>query len=131
MEKLKRIRIGNKVYPFKIDLNVLEIMQEEFGTVNEFERQLRGMHYKKDKDDHYIKNEDGNLMMYITEPSIKAIKAVLPAAINEGLAIEAEWENREMQPVDEEQIIRDCTISFTVLGRMLLEEFKRCFETKK
>lgn len=131
MEKLKRIRIGNKFYPFKIDLNVLEAMQEEFGTVNEFERQLRGMHYQKDEDGHYIKNEDGNSMMYITEPSIKAIKAVLPAAIKEGLAIEAEWENREMQPVDEEQIIRDCTISFTVLGRMLLEEFKRCFETKK
>ena len=131
MEKLKRIRIGSKVYPFKIDLNVLEAMQEEFGTVNEFERQLRGMHYRKDEDGHYIKNDDGNLMMYITEPSIKAIKAVLPAAINEGLAIEAEWENREMQPVDEEQIIRDCTISFTVLGRKLLEEFKRCFETKK
>lgn len=122
MEKLKRIMIGDKTYPFKIDLNVLEELQEQFGTVNEFERQLRGI--------RNMIGEDGKPMKYIGEPSIKAIKAVLPLAVNEGLAIEAELENREMEPVEEE-IIRECTVPFTLLARMMLEEFKRCFETKK
>lgn len=131
MEKLKRIMIGDKTYPFKIDLNVLEELQEQFGTVNEFERQLRGIRNMIGEDGKYILGEDGKPMKYIGEPSIKAIKAVLPLAVNEGLAIEAELENREMQPVEEEGIIRECTVPFTLLTRMLLEEFKRCFETKK
>ena len=123
--------IGEKTYPFKIDLNVLEHIQNEYDTINKFERELVGLRFKKDAEGNQIYNGDGKPVMIKTEPSIKAIKTVLPAAINEGLAIEADEENRTFEKVTEEFVIRECTIPFDVLGTMLHEEFKRCFATKK
>lgn len=131
MEKMKRILIGEKTYPFKIDLNVLEHIQEEYGTIHEFERELMGIHYKKDADGNQIYDDDHKPVVIITEPSIRAIKTALPVAINEGIAIEADEENRIPEKVTENFIFRNCTIPYDVLGKMLYEEFKRCFETKK
>lgn len=130
MEELKRIQIGTKTYPFKIDLNVLEHIQDEYGTIHQFERELIGLRFKKDSDGKQM-YKDGEPLMIKTEPSIKAIKTVLPAAINEGLAIEADEENRSYEKVTEEFVIRECTIPYFVLSDMLHQEFKRCFEIKK
>lgn len=131
MKKLKRITIGERTYPFKINLNVLEHIQNEYGTIYQFERELLGLQFKKDEDGKQVYNGDGEPVMSKTEPSIRAIKTVLPAAINEGLAIEADEENRAYEKVTDELIIRECAIPYHVLGKMLHEEFKRCFETKK
>lgn len=61
MEKMKRIMIGEKTYPFKIDLNVLEYIQEEYGTIHEFERELMGIHYKKDAGGNQIYDDSASL----------------------------------------------------------------------
>lgn len=131
MGNLKRIMIGEKTYPYKIDLNVLEHIQENYNTINQFERDLIGLRFKKDAEGNQVYNGDGDPVMIKTEPSIKAIKTVLPAAINEGLAIEADEENKSFTKITEEFVIRECTIPFDVLAVMLHEEFKRCFATKK
>lgn len=131
MENLRRIMISGKTYPFKIDLNVLEHIQEEYGTVNQFERELLGICFKKDADGKQLYDKNQEPVMIKTEPSIRAIKTVLPAAINEGLAIEADEENRTPERIEPEFIFRNCTIPYDVLGSMLHEEFKRCFATKK
>lgn len=130
MGTLKRIMIGDKTYPFKIDLNVLEHIQNEYDTIQQFERELLGLRFKKDENGKQM-YKNGEPLMIKTETSIRAIKTVLPAAINEGLAIEADEENRSYEKVTEEFVIRECTIPYFVLGDMLHEEFKRCFATKK
>ena len=130
MENLRRIMIGEQTYPFKIDLNVLEHIQNEYGTINQFERELLGLQFKKDEEGNQI-NKDGEPAMTRTEPSIKAIKTVLPAAINEGLAIAAGEENKPYEKVTDEFVIRECTIPYYMLAEMLHEEFRRCFATKK
>ena len=38
MEKLRRIILDGRTFPVKFDLNVLEQIQEEYGSVYEFER---------------------------------------------------------------------------------------------
>ena len=119
MKNLKRILIGTKTYPFKIDLNVLEHIQEEYGTIHQFEMDLLGYKFGKDEEGKQLYDAEGEPVLYKTEPSIKAIKTVLPAAINEGLDIEAEKENRPKEKVSEEEIIRNCTIPFDLLGKML------------
>lgn len=131
MEKLKRILIGGKTYPFRIDLNVLEEIQEEYGSINQFERDLLGLHFRKDDEGKQVYTEEREPAMFWTEPSIRAIKTVLPVAVNEGLAIQADQENRVFEPVEAEFIFRSCTIPYDQLSRMLHEEFRRCFETKK
>lgn len=131
MEKMKRILIAGRTYPYKIDLNVLEVLQDEYGSVSQFERDLLGYRFRLDEDGNQIHSADGEPVMYKVEPSIRAIKAVLPAAINEGMAIEAEERGKEYVPITEQEVFRNCTISYELLARMLHEEFKRCFETKK
>lgn len=131
MEKLKRIMIAKKTYPMKCDLNVLEALQEEFGSVNEFERLLLGIRMKKDEEGRQLYTKDGEPQIYIVEPSIKAIKAALPLMINEGLAIEAAEKGGVAEHVEELDVIAGCDISFELLSRMIHEEYKKCFVTKK
>ncbi len=130
MEKLKRLVIAGKTYPYKIDLNVLEHIQNEYGSIHQFERELIGLEFMKDKNGNIV-YKDGLPIAYKKEPSIKAIKTVLPEAIREGLQIEADEHNTSVEEITDDYIIRECTIPFDVLGKILHEEFTRCFETKK
>lgn len=131
MQKLKRIMINGKTYPIKMDLNVLETIQDEYGTINEFERDILGLKFAKDKDGKQLFNEEGEPRMIIGETSIRAIKVALPAMINEGLAIEAEETGKAWEAVSDSFVFRNCNVSFELLGKMIHEEFRRCFEVKK
>lgn len=131
MEKLKKIQIAGKTYPMKCDLNVLEAVQEEFGSVNEFERQLLGIKLKKDAEGKQLYTKDGDPQIEIVEPSIKAIRVALPLLINEGLVIEAEQKGIAPEHLKEIDIIAGCSISFELLSRIIHEEYKKCFLTKK
>jgi len=131
MRKMTHIIISGKSYPIIIDLNVLEYIQNEYGSIHKFERDLIGVHYKKDMNGNQEYTEDGKPQMYITEPSIKAIKMVLPAMINEGLEIEAEEKDRNYEKVTEKQIFRNCNVDFNFLSDIIHSEYKRCFEIKK
>lgn len=131
MEKLERITIGGNAYPVKIDLNVLEIIQEEYGTINGFERDILGVRYVKDADGKQIYDDDKKPKIEILEPSIKAIKLALPAMINEGLSIEADETGGSFVPVTEAQVFRECTVDYEDLAGLIHKEFRKCFTTKK
>lgn len=131
MEKLEKITVGDKAYPVKIDLNVLEIIQEEYGTINGFERDILGVRYVKDEDGNQIYDEHKKPKIEILEPSVRAIKLALPAMINEGLSIEADETGSSFVPVTEAQVFRECTIDYEVLAGLIHKEFKKCFVTKK
>lgn len=122
MERLKRIIMRGHSYPIKIDMNVLEAIQEKYGSINQFEWDILGLD---------IRQEDGEWKVYKTEPSVKAIKTVLPLMINEGMEIEAEETGKAFCPVTDKEIFRICDISFETLAILIHEEFKRCFATKK
>lgn len=131
MEKMRRIIIGGQSYPIIVDINVLEHIQNEYGSVNLFEREILGIKFLKDEEGKQKYTPEGNPMVYQTEPSIRAIKTVLPLMINEGLSIEAEERNVGYEPVTEQQVFRECTISFDLLAKIIHQEYKRCFEIKK
>lgn len=131
MRKLTHIIISGKTYPIIVDLNVLEHIQNEYGSIHKFERDLIGIHFKKDENGNQEYTEDGKPKMYMTEPSIKAIKTALPAMINEGMSIEAEEGNKSYENVTEKQIFRDCNMAFDLLSDIIHAEYKRCFEVKK
>lgn len=124
MEELTRIRIGKKAYPVKLDINVLETIQEEYGSIVQFERDILGI--------EPVYDSAGKLIDAVNkEPSIKAIKIVLPAMINEGLKIEADWQNKEFDRVEAEMVFRECDMDFNALADLIHKEFKKCFATKK
>ncbi|WP_460309713.1 hypothetical protein [Waltera acetigignens] len=131
MEQLRRIMIGEKTYPFKIDLNVLEIVQEKYGSVKAFERELLGWRYRKDEEGIQMYTTDGIPLIDIVEPSVAAVKMILPAAVMEGMQIEADEHNRPMEDITEDYIIHNCNVAYMELCVMLQEEFGRCFSAKK
>ncbi len=131
MEKLRRIILDGRTFPVKFDLNVLERIQEEYGSIYEFERKILGLEVARDENGRVIYDDDKKPVMLSVEPSIKAIKTVLPLMVNEGLAIEAEETGMGWAPVSDLWVFSNCSIDFNVLARMIHAEFKRCFETKK
>lgn len=131
MENLTRIQIGDCSYPIKMDLNVLEQIQEGYGSINQFEMDLLGIEFIKDEEGHQLINGDGKPLLYRKEPSVKAIRAALCPMINEGLEIEAEQTGQTWQPVTKEDIERECTVDYMYLSNVIHEEFKRCFAIKK
>lgn len=131
MQKLSRVKIGSKTYPIKVDLNVLAEIQEQYGSVNQFERDLLGLKLAKDENGAQLYTSDGDPQMYIVEPSIKAIRTALPLMINEGLEVEARAKGKEFEPLEDIDIITECNISFEALSQMIHAEYKKCFEVKK
>lgn len=131
MENLKRIFIGNQSFPFKIDMNVLEMIQNEYGNVSEWERGILGIRYRFDSEGKMILTKEGTPSFTIGEPLIKDIKFILPIMIREGQEIEYDQTGKSFDPIDDEKIFRDCNISYKLLAKMIHEEYKRCFEVKK
>lgn len=129
--KLNTINLGGKKYPLLCDLNVLETLQDEFGTVSEFERKLLGVRYVKDSEGNLVYDDDGNARMELVEPSIKAIKIALVEMVNEGIAYEAYSQGRSWEMIDELDVMVMCTIPYSDLANILHDEYKRCFLTKK
>ena len=62
--------------------------------------------FAKDANGKQLHNENGEPRMYVGETSVRAIKAVLPAMINEGLSIEADDTGKEFVPVENNYIFR-------------------------
>lgn len=131
MKTLKRIKIGAESYPIKMDLNVLEQIQDNYESINQFEMDLLGIGFLKDKEGHSVLDKSGKPVMYTKEPSVKAIRTALYPMINEGIQIEAEERGQSWEPVSKEEIERECTINYVYLSEMIHEEFKRCFAVKK
>ena len=134
-EKLNTVTIAGKKLPIKCDFNVLKAIQEEFGTLREFEQKLIGMIPLKDEQGNilYDITEEGNEVMRFktTEPSLKAIALVLPMMLKEG-RIQAnkqgDYKNKEF---DYMAAVRDADFSMVEVAVELHSEYKRCFDRKK
>lgn len=78
-KRMRDIILGGRRLKIAIDLNVLAEIQEQYGSIAEFERKLRGLRPSE---------EEGKF--YLGEPSAKAIAFILPLMVNEGFEIEAD-----------------------------------------
>lgn len=117
-QKLERVKIGNKEFPIKLDMFVLEKIQKVFGNINTFELLVKGLSEKID--------ESGKKIYVYTEPSIEAINMVLPEMVYEGCDIEGV----DIE-LSEKDIIRNVKCSYIELQQIIIKEFNKCFETEK
>jgi hypothetical protein len=130
MEKLKTFTIQKNKIPYKIDLFVLEQLQESYWNIWDFERELKGLKIKTDKNGDPV-YKDGTFMLERMHFSIKALNTILPLMVNEGLEIDADQRKKEFIPVDDKEFIRSIDINPYELQRLVVEEFDRCFDIKK
>lgn len=107
---IKHIETENRTYPIVFNLNVMEEIQEQYGTMSAWGD---------------VVESDGN------EPNIKGLKAGLMAMINEGIDIENETKEQKESFVTSKElgrilsevgvegvskIIKDITIESTKTG---------------
>jgi hypothetical protein len=131
MEKLKSITVGKKRFPYKIDMFVLEKLQEKYWDILSFELALKGLEVSRDKSGQTVYGADGKPILKKRHFSLKALNMILPLMVNEGLQIEADQKHESFEPVDEVEFIRGLEINPYELHAAVVEEFDRCFETKK
>lgn len=122
--KINTIKLANDLeVPIKCDLYVLQEIQDKYGTILEFEKQLLGI------SDSIEKNESGEEKVHTTfiEPKPETIIFGLMSMVKEGYAV-----NRmEMPYTDERELIAMITRDYRTLARAIHEEFRNCFKTKK
>lgn len=124
-EKANYIELSGDRYPLKCDILVLEKIQEEYGDLTEFENNLTGFVPKRDEDGEIVRNEEGFMVGVYGIPDAKTLRKALMWMVQEGLEIEGT--QMEMTEVD---IARKVDMSPVELGRVLRDEFSRCFTRK-
>ena len=131
-EKLNTVRIGNKKIPIKCDFNALQIFQEEFGTLKEFEQKLIGIKPVLDKNGdpiYEIKDGAESMKFTTTEPNLRALAVALSVMTNEGRQqAEAQGESVDF---DYKKAIEEADFSMIEVAVDLHNEYRRCFDRKK
>ena len=139
-EEMKKIVMQGKEYPIKCDLLVLEKLQQEFGSLNDFENGLITMEeIKEDK----MAEEAGDLEQELQRelgvepeekkkykvkfPDMKCVKAALYYMVNEGEEIEAEREGRTPVVYTREELGRKVGAAIIGIANQLHMEFYNCF----
>ena len=133
-ENLNIVRIGGQELPIKCNFAILQTLQENFGTLKQFEQKLIGIDPILDKngDPIFVVDEDGNetIKFKTTEPSLKAIALALPLMLNEG-RIQAEAQGEDPIDFDYKQAIKEADFSIIEVAVDLHNEYRRCFGRKK
>lgn len=87
IDKITYLETENKKYPMAFTLNVMEQIQEKYGTLDKW----------------------SNLIQNKQEPDIKALKFFMTEAINEGIEIENEKSSEKTKPITSKQVGRILT----------------------
>lgn len=128
---LNHIEIDGVKYPIYCDLNVLELIQDNFTSINKFERDILGLTPLLDENGEIKRNEEGLILNSQGEPKIRAIVFGLYLMIKEGQRIDTRQTGKEWEELTIDDIRELCKVPFMELSEKLHAEFNRCFEVKK
>lgn len=135
-EKLNEIELQGRKYPIKCDLLVLEEIQNEFDSLNEFEKGLitvEKIEEKKDEIEEALEEELGEELekaqYKVKFPDMKKVSAALFFMVNEGEEITAELEGRTPVKYTRKELARKVGDSVIRVANHLHDEFYRCFFT--
>jgi hypothetical protein len=99
LNKIKHITVNDKEYPLAFTLNVLESIQEKYGSIEKWGNAMQPEAYKDDKIGNLIK----------PEPCLKDVIWTLQEAINEGIDIENEDRTEKRAFLTHKQVGRIAT----------------------
>lgn len=122
-KKIRTIQVEDREIPMICTFNVLEQLQEEYGTIQNFQQKALGLVDSGEK--------DGNGATVWKSGTIH-IKSVLTAAtlmINEGIAVTEQGE-----PVTREDVgmlLRAAGLSIAEASSLVIESLIECIEPKK
>ena len=129
IEKLNTITLSGQTFPFKCDNLVLEELQDEFGTLDDFEKKLNGWVPVLDENGVHKKNDKGEGLFKVVEPSMKAINFALPLMIREGVEIANETADEKITLPSDKEILRLIEQPLPV-SKEIYAEYLNCFRVK-
>lgn len=124
--EIARIKLSDTYeVPFRCDLYVLNAIQDKYGTIEAFERELVGLHEKEGSKD--VSGDEYEMR----EPSIKAVLFALPMMVREGFRAEKEENDREIPDMNDMQLVLNIRRDYRLIANDIHEELGRCFGIKK
>ncbi len=99
LDIVKHITINDKEFPLSFSFNVMELIQEKYGTMKEWGETLQPT-------EKVIDQETGQEVVKALEPKIKDIIWTFKEFINEGIDIENEEKGEKRPFVTEKQVGR-------------------------
>ena len=105
-----KIQYKGKEYGLAFNLNVMELIQEEYGTLEKWGELTDDKKARKDEDGQLILDDNGEPIFDDVEPNAKAIKFGFMVMLNEAIDIENDEHGTNIKPLTLSQV-----------GRMLTE----------
>lgn len=97
LDIVKHFKVGETEYPMAFTLNVMEDIQEKYGTMEDWSNALAPLETVV---------ENGEEVIKVGEVKIKDLKWSVEQLINEGIDIENENKNEKRQFVNSKQVGR-------------------------
>ncbi len=120
-DKPTMININGKDVPLWCDIFALNEIQEDYGTISDFERKLAGIKEVE---------VNGERKSYKVEPDVRTIIYALKLMCKEGYK-KAMFLGEELEKEDIDGLLMNIEIPFNQLADILHNEFRRCFAAKK
>lgn len=115
------VKLADKEYHIRCDINVLIEIQEQFGNLTEFEMQIAGIRIAKNSDGSVIFDEDNHVVYERREPSLRAIRDALPHMLREA----AQGDITEAL-----EAVQNAKFDLYDIALKIHKEYSKCFERK-
>lgn len=123
--EIARVKLSDTTeVPIRCDLYVLRAIQDKYGTIESFERELVGM-YKKEN------TSESKEQYEMREPSIEALLFAFPLMVREGFRAEKEENGRDIPDMNDMQLVLSIRRDYRLIAEDIHEELRRCFGVKK
>lgn len=130
-DKLNYITLSGEEYPIRCDMLVLEQIQNEYGSIAKFEREIIAWEPALDENGNEVLKENGERKIRSKLPSAKAVNDALYWMVSEGMDIEADKKNEACKEIKREELLRCVDMPYMKLADLVHDEFSRCFENPK
>ncbi|WP_343247726.1 hypothetical protein [Diplocloster hominis] len=130
-DKLNHVTLSGVEYPIKCDMLVLERIQNEYGSIAKFEREIISWEPVLDENGEEVLNDSGIRKVKSKLPSVKAVNDALYWMVTEGMDIEAAKKNEPCKEIKREELLRCVDMPYMKLADLVHDEFSRCFEDPK
>lgn len=124
-EHTNTVTLSGHTYPIRCDLYLLEVIQEKYGDISDYEYKLIGFVPERDECGDLVINDAGNTVGKFTTPDLKVVSDTLFLMINEGLEFAGD------KPLeDEKQLKKMVDVPLSELADILHDEYMSCFRRK-
>lgn len=128
----KTVVFGGQEYPVRCDMNVLEKLQDVFGTLNNWENGILGIKGFRDSEEIDEETEKPKRVAVMGEISIRAVRVAFVLMVNEAIEIENEDKGTKREKIPTAEFLRCCRDGngYVKLASDLHDEFLNCFVSK-